>query len=107
MTCSELSPVSVADVASSVSTASDASSSSSTFATVETNCSSDNLINRTPCAARPFCEISCTSIRIITPEFVTTIKSSSPVTVVIHTMLPFFSVIVAVLIPLPPRLDKR
>ena len=44
---------------------------------------------------------------MITPALVTTIKSSSPVTVVIQTILPLRSVIVAVLIPLPPRLDNR
>ncbi len=43
----------------------------------------------------------------MTPALVTMIKSSSPVTVVIHTTLPLRSVIVAVLIPLPPRFDKR
>ena len=61
------------------------------------------FINRTPKVARPVCETLPALKRMITPLSVINKMSSSPVTVVSPASGPFFSLTLAVLIPLPPR----
>ena len=62
-----------------------------------------NFMTLTPKVERPVCEILDTPVRMTTPVSVITMISSSPLTVARPANRPFFSVILTVLIPLPPR----
>ena len=61
------------------------------------------LIKRTPCVALPIVRSVSMCIRIVTPDFVMIIKSSSSETTCIESNFPVFSVIFKVLTPFPPR----
>ena len=64
-------------------------------------------MSRTPCVLRPMSETSATRVRMIMPLLVMIITSSASVTCSMATTLPFRSVVLMSMMPLPPRCVRR